>query len=77
MGSRGDRQKTRLIWLIEELGLDKFKELVAQEMAVLKGLSSPYVFQPAQKHAGEWTHGHRDILVLIDSISLFCYSSMQ
>lgn len=23
MGSRGDRQKTRLMWLVEEMGMDK------------------------------------------------------
>ena len=30
-GSRGNRQKTRLMWLIEELGMDQFRSLVEQE----------------------------------------------
>jgi sulfite reductase beta subunit-like hemoprotein len=29
-GPRGDRQKTRLIWLIEELGFEGFANLVAE-----------------------------------------------
>jgi hypothetical protein len=29
-GPRGDRQKTRLIWLIEQLGFEAFADLVAQ-----------------------------------------------
>jgi len=31
-GPRGDRQKTRLIWLIEQLGFEAFADLVAQTM---------------------------------------------
>ena len=31
-GSRGNRQRTRLMWLIEELGLDQFRSLVEAEM---------------------------------------------
>lgn len=29
-GPRGDRQKTRLIWLIEQLGFEAFSNLVAE-----------------------------------------------
>lgn len=39
-GPRGDRQKTRLIWLAEELGFPAFKDLIQQYMgegAVLAG----------------------------------------
>eukprot|EP01036_Dinobryon_divergens_P027781 gene27781-36608_t len=61
-GSRGDRQKTRLLWLIEELGMDRFRAAVSEEMAALKGLSSPFAFEPAQEHTTEWTLGHRDLL---------------
>lgn len=35
-GPRGDRQQTRLIWLIEALGMDKWKELVGQYMGGVK-----------------------------------------
>ena len=31
-GSREDRQKTRLMWLVEEWGADKFREMVGQQM---------------------------------------------
>ena len=31
-GSRGNRQRTRLMWLIEELGLEQFRTLVEAEM---------------------------------------------
>ena len=31
-GSREDRQKTRLMWLVEEWGTDKFREMVGQQM---------------------------------------------
>ncbi len=31
-GPRGDRQGTRLIYLVEAVGVDKFKELVAEYM---------------------------------------------
>ena len=62
-GNRGDRQKTRLLWLIEELGMDRFKAAVSEEIAALKGLSGPYAFEPTQEHTVEWTQGHRDLLV--------------
>jgi len=31
-GSRGNRQKTRMMWLIEELGLENFRSMVEQEL---------------------------------------------
>ena len=31
-GSRADRQKTRLMWLVEDWGTDKFREMVGQQM---------------------------------------------
>ena len=62
-GSRGDRQKTRLLWLIEELGMDRFREAVSEEIAALKGSPSPYAFEQPQEHSTEWTMGHRDLLV--------------
>jgi hypothetical protein len=34
-GPRGDRQKTRLIWLIEELGFEGFANLVAEVRLML------------------------------------------
>lgn len=59
-GARGDRQKTRLMWLIESKTVEVFKDMVGAEMALYKGLPS-YDFQPVQAHQGEWTHGHRDV----------------
>jgi|EP00900_Chrysochromulina_parva_P009776 ferredoxin-nitrite reductase len=32
-GARGDRQKARLMWLVEEYGVEKFREAVLAEMA--------------------------------------------
>lgn len=63
-GARGDRQKSRLMWLIEEWGLDKFKAAVLSEMKTynplfLDGQSS---FEPAVEHTDVWTHGHRDVV---------------
>ena len=31
-GPRLDRQKTRLMWLVEDLGVDKFRQLIEQYM---------------------------------------------
>lgn len=65
MGARGDRQKARLMWLIEAQGLDAFVSNVAAEMSSYKGLSSPLTFEPAQKYTGslsEWSAGHRYIV---------------
>jgi len=61
MGSRGDRQKTRLMWLIEEMGMDKFRDTVASDMAALKGVDA-VVFEAHQEQKEAWTHGHRDLL---------------
>ena len=61
-GARGDRQKTRLMWLIEEKTLPVFTDMLAQELATYKGLSAPYQFEPPQAHAGEWAHGHRKVV---------------
>ena len=60
-GSRGDRQKTRLMWLIEERTLPVFNDMVAKEMASYKGVAE-YKFEPPQAHKGEWTLGHRDVV---------------
>ena len=59
-GFRGDRQKTRLMWLVETKTVEVFSEMVAAEMASIRGVAS-YSFQPVQAHKGEWTHGHRDV----------------
>jgi ferredoxin-nitrite reductase len=56
VGARGDRQKARLMWLIEENGLDVFKSMVGQEMAKYKKKES-YEFVEAQKHSQEWNGG--------------------
>lgn len=55
-GPRGDRQKTRLIWLIEERGFEAFTQLVADAMG--PGTS----FAPAMHavHAEPWER--RDLL---------------
>ncbi len=31
-GARIDRQKARLMWMVEDMGVDKFRELVGQYM---------------------------------------------
>ena len=31
-GPREDRQKTRLMWLVEDMGVDKFRDTIAQYM---------------------------------------------
>lgn len=31
-GGRQDRQKSRLMWLVEEWGVDKFREAIAERM---------------------------------------------
>ena len=59
-GFRGDRQKTRLMWLIETKTVEVFSEMVATEMAAIRGVES-YTFQPVQAHKGAWEHGHRDV----------------
>lgn len=35
-GPRGDRQKTRLIWLVEAIGFPKFQELIEEQMGGVK-----------------------------------------
>eukprot|EP01038_Epipyxis_sp_PR26KG_P005178 gene5178-7205_t len=60
LGARGDRQKTRLMWLIESMGLDVFKEAVAAEMSEYR--SGSYKFDSAQPFTSEWTMYHRDLL---------------
>eukprot|EP01024_Parvocaulis_polyphysoides_P010156 TRINITY_DN13366_c0_g4_i1.p1 TRINITY_DN13366_c0_g4~~TRINITY_DN13366_c0_g4_i1.p1 ORF type:complete len:585 (-),score=105.05 TRINITY_DN13366_c0_g4_i1:516-2270(-) len=35
-GPRGDRQKTRLMWLVEEMGVDKFRDLLGEYMGGVK-----------------------------------------
>lgn len=54
-GYRGNRQKCRLIWMVEEMGLETFKAKVAEEM----GIDG---FEPAvdPQHEGEWAP--RDVL---------------
>jgi sulfite reductase beta subunit-like hemoprotein len=64
MGARGDRQKTRLMWLIEEMGLENFKETVRKELASYKNTDN-FQFEAAQVYDYEWNYGHRDILVYI------------
>lgn len=46
-GSRGDRQKTRLMWLIETKTLPVFIDMVAAQMASYKGLAT-YTFESVQ-----------------------------
>ena len=40
-GSRGARQKTRLMWLIEEWGVDKFRDAVQEKVGKVLQLESP------------------------------------
>ena len=62
-GFRGDRQKARMMWLIEDWGLEKFKDTVLQELqnteTSWKDITS---FETSQPYLEEWTHGHREVL---------------
>ena len=49
------------MWLIEEKTLPVFNDMVAKEMASLKGISH-YAFEPEQGFKDEWTLGHRDVV---------------
>ena len=62
-GGRGDRQKARLMWLIEEWGMDKFKQAVLDEM-IKYDATTAVEFAPAQEFAKDqvWAHGHRDVV---------------
>jgi ferredoxin-nitrite reductase len=40
-GSRGNRQQTRLMWLIEEMGLDNFRAAVEQQMGATLAPAAP------------------------------------
>ena len=62
-GARGDRQKARLMWLIESWGLEKFKSEVLDEMRKYDP-STASVFDTPQKFPDNepWTHGHRDVM---------------
>ena len=64
LGGRKDRQKARLMWLIEEMGMDKFREEVLSHMSTtIRGVTSiPPAFEPAQVYSTEWTLGHRSLL---------------
>lgn len=63
-GARGDRQKARMMWLIEEWGLPKFKSAVLEELAVHDPTAWKDVpaFETAQSQSDEWTFGHRELL---------------
>jgi len=58
-GFRGDRQKTRLMWLVETKTVEVFHEMVEAEMGVM--MAKPYKFEAPQAHKDEWTIGHRDV----------------
>lgn len=62
-GARGDRQKARLMWLIETWGMDKFKQEVKSEMLRIDP-SSATAFELAQSFPSDqpWTQGHRDVV---------------
>jgi len=62
-GSRKDRQKARLMWLIEEMGMDKFRQEVFALMSSYRGaMMINTQFEPAQQYTSEWTQGHRSLL---------------
>lgn len=58
-GARGDRQKARLMWLIEEMGLDKFRQRVEGEMAEYV---PQFKFEAAQEQTQPWDHGFRNVV---------------
>ena len=55
-GNRKDRQKARLLWLIEEWGLETFRQAVLEEMqtnaAYGVGAGQPLPVDAEQHHAG-------------------------
>ena len=55
-GARGDRQKARVMWLVEETGVDAAREAVAGWMRV----GGPLRRAVPVDHAGSWTR--RDVL---------------
>jgi ferredoxin-nitrite reductase len=59
LGGRADRQKARLMWLVESLGMETFTQKVLEEMIKT---SPGYSFEPDQKYTEEWTQGHRSII---------------
>jgi ferredoxin-nitrite reductase len=61
-GTRKDRQKARLMWLIEEYGLEAYKQKIQDEMATNDPTRAGMSFEPEQPQAGEWTQGTRNIL---------------
>jgi ferredoxin-nitrite reductase len=67
-GGRKDRQKARLMWLIEEMGMEKFRHEVLALMTSFRGgegeegVSVITHFEPAQQYTTEWTLGHRSLL---------------
>ena len=56
-GNRKDRQKARLLWLIEEWGLDRFRDAVLEEMCTNGkfgvGAGGDLPVDTHQHHAGE------------------------
>eukprot|EP01026_Neomeris_dumetosa_P084590 TRINITY_DN993_c0_g2_i1.p1 TRINITY_DN993_c0_g2~~TRINITY_DN993_c0_g2_i1.p1 ORF type:complete len:603 (+),score=82.85 TRINITY_DN993_c0_g2_i1:158-1966(+) len=48
-GPRGDRQKTRLMWLVEEMGVDAFRDLIGQYMGGVELKRAV-----PTNHEGEW-----------------------
>jgi ferredoxin-nitrite reductase len=54
-GPRGDRQKTRLMWLVEEIGSQAFIKLVSERMGGVR-------FAPAVERTYEEKWVRRDVL---------------
>jgi len=62
-GPRGDRQKTRLMWLVEQMGMPAFRDAVEKEMRAYKGiLLFKLESQQEDKDDGSDSIEHRDIL---------------
>ena len=61
-GSRVDRQKARLMWMVEEWGVDKFREMIEQQMGdkLAKGVRaarSPLMPRDAGPATEDTTYG--------------------
>lgn len=54
-GPRLDRQKTRLMWLVEDWGVDKFREAIAERMG--QTLREGVHEQVRAVHASQWWSG--------------------
>ena len=67
-GSRADRQKTRLMWLVEDWGTEKFREMVGQQMGgvtLRKGVPEEVPRLPVPEQCSEGCGCKGPVLVIL------------